>query len=97
VITPIIVPVHKPTPKCPACREPERRKEVCAHCGYEYEQAPTDGRDVVLGIGLVALVLTVLFAGSLFLGPACWKLADKIECASPWYDDYTNKCEELPK
>ena len=41
--------------KCPKCGKPEERKEVCSHCGYEYEEEDCSSWDSI------SVLLIILF------------------------------------
>lgn len=63
--TPIFIPTDPP--KCPSCGMDEDKKEVCNHCGYEYEKEKFSVLDIVGVILLFIVGLWVLLTLSYWL------------------------------
>jgi hypothetical protein len=54
--------LQQPEPKCPKCGQDEDVKQVCKHCGYEYEE------ESGLSFGDVLLLVFIVIGGAfLFL------------------------------
>lgn len=65
MITPIIIPMgNSEKPKCPSCNKNESKKEVCSHCGHEYEYVSLNFMERVivffLIVGFVWLIVTLV-------------------------------------
>ena len=77
--TMIVVPISSPPdPTCPNCGKPEKKKTICAHCGYTYE--PDGG----FFWGCASVVLIIVFAVWLLLTLGYWMLNSDM-----YGDDFT--------
>lgn len=62
----IPVVIHKEPERCPKCHRVENIKEVCAECGYEYEQG--DQSDSFMSIVFTTLAMIVAMAIAFWFG-----------------------------
>lgn len=53
------MPVHREPSRCPKCDKKENIVEVCKHCGYEYEEESLTGWDILIGIFVAWVILTI--------------------------------------
>lgn len=71
----IVLPPRTSSSRCPNCHRPERIREVCGHCDYEYQR---DGA----GFGVLVILGGLLLAAVLMMG-AVITTADVLMC---WVD-----------
>ena len=50
--------IHSEPDKCPKCEKEEDIKQVCRHCGYEYEE---DGESVWFILGVIGSFILIIY------------------------------------
>jgi len=77
--------------KCPGCHVKENKKEVCGHCGYEYEKYNEDWTAAeriyvpIIATLLIVFVLWVTFTLFTWLfGSMNWSLLQVLESQWRW-------------
>lgn len=64
IITPVYIPYNTTPSLCPKCHKDEDIKEVCKHCGYEYQEEKTSGGVIFFCICIICLFLWAI--GTIF-------------------------------
>ncbi len=62
IITPLYIPASRESDRCPSCKNLENKKEICAHCSYEYK-TDTDDDDFSFALFILAALIFITVGG----------------------------------